>query len=78
MTSWPRLRETTALVLWRRLPRAFDAVTAPAGTGEYWATGKVKAKLIDVLQKLVREHQERRARITDDEVREWMQIRRII
>lgn len=45
------------------------------GSGEYWSTGKVKEKLISVLQKLVAEHQERRAKITDEEVRKWMQER---
>ena len=42
------------------------------GSGEYWATGKVKARLIVVLQELVAQHQERRAQITDDDIRKWM------
>ena len=48
------------------------------GRGEYGTTGKVKAKLVEVLQKLVAEHQERRAKITDDVVRKWMQERSIV
>jgi tryptophanyl-tRNA synthetase len=49
-----------------------------SGKGDFWSTSKVKARLIEVLQKLVAEHQERRARISDDEVREWMKERRIV
>lgn len=49
-----------------------------SGSGEYWSTGKVKARLIEVLQDLVAKHQERRARITDDEVRKWMVQRSIV
>jgi len=49
-----------------------------SGSGEYWSTGKVKARLIEVLQDLVAKHQERRARITDDEVRKWMVQRSIL
>merc|ERR1712039_1078471 len=48
-----------------------------SGTGEYWNTGSVKKRLIVELQRMVKEHQERRARITDDEVREWMQVRKL-
>jgi len=48
------------------------------GSGEYWSTGKVKARLITLLQDLVAKHQERRAKITDDEVREWMAQRSIL
>jgi len=43
-----------------------------SGSGEYWSTGKVKAKLIEVLKELVGAHQERRANISDEEVRKWM------
>jgi tryptophanyl-tRNA synthetase len=43
-----------------------------SGTGEYWSTGIVKDKLIDVLKKLVAAHQERRSKISDDDVRKWM------
>ena len=49
-----------------------------SGSGEYWSTGKVKARLITLLQGLVAEHQERRAKITDDEVRKWMAQRSIL
>jgi len=49
-----------------------------SGSGEYWSTGKVKAKLIQVLQDLVADHQKRRATITDDEVRKWMAQRSIL
>ena len=49
-----------------------------SGTGEYWSTGKVKARLVEVLQELVAAHQERRAKVTDEEVRKWMTERSII
>jgi len=49
-----------------------------SGTGEYWSTGKVKERLIEVLQELVASHQERRAKVTDDEVRKWMAERSIV
>lgn len=49
-----------------------------SGKGDYWSTGSVKARLIEVLQKLVSEHQERRAKITDEEVRKWMKERSIV
>jgi tryptophanyl-tRNA synthetase len=49
-----------------------------SGSGEYWSTGKVKGRLIEVLQELVAGHQERRARISDDEVRKWMEQRSIL
>jgi tryptophanyl-tRNA synthetase len=48
------------------------------GQGEYWSTGKVKEKLITVCQDLVAAHQERRAKITDEEVRKWMTERSIL
>jgi tryptophanyl-tRNA synthetase len=49
-----------------------------SGSGEYWSTGKVKARLIALLQELVAAHQERRANITDDDVRKWMAQRSIV
>jgi tryptophanyl-tRNA synthetase len=49
-----------------------------SGSGEYWSTGKVKQKLIDVVKELVAAHQERRARITDEEVQKWMTERSIL
>jgi tryptophanyl-tRNA synthetase len=48
------------------------------GSGEYWSTGMVKQKLVGVLQELVGSHQERRVKITDDEVRKWMTERCIL
>lgn len=45
------------------------------GSGEYWSTNRVKERLITVLQDLVAQHQQRRALITDEEVRKWMQPR---
>ena len=49
-----------------------------SGSGEYWSTGKVKQRLIQVLQDIVAKHQERRAQVTDEEVREWMKERCIL
>ena len=49
-----------------------------SGRGEYWSTGKVKARLIELLQDLVAKHQEHRSKITDDEVRKWMAQRSIL
>jgi tryptophanyl-tRNA synthetase len=49
-----------------------------SGQGEYWSTSSVKARLIKLLQEIVAEHQARRAQITDDEVRKWMQERSIV
>jgi tryptophanyl-tRNA synthetase len=48
------------------------------GTGEYWSTGAVKAKLVEVLLNVVGEHQKRREKVTDDTVREWMKERCIL
>jgi tryptophanyl-tRNA synthetase len=49
-----------------------------SGSGEYWSTGNVKARLVRCLQDLVREHQKRRSHLTDETVREWMAERRIV
>jgi len=38
-------------------------------------TGEVKKILIDCLQKIIGEHQERRNKVTDEMVREYMKIR---
>ena len=46
-----------------------------AGAGEYWATSVVKAKLVQVLQDMIAEHQARRAKVTDEEVLAWMAVR---
>jgi len=49
-----------------------------SGKGEdYWNTGQVKNKLIEVLKVLVKRHQEIRAKITDEEVAEWMAVRKL-
>eukprot|EP00581_Thalassiosira_minuscula_P010666 CAMPEP_0183724108 /NCGR_PEP_ID=MMETSP0737-20130205/17279_1 /TAXON_ID=385413 /ORGANISM="Thalassiosira miniscula, Strain CCMP1093" /LENGTH=833 /DNA_ID=CAMNT_0025954589 /DNA_START=101 /DNA_END=2599 /DNA_ORIENTATION=+ len=42
-----------------------------SGSGEFWSTGLVKAKLVGVLKELVEEHQERRGKVTEEVVREW-------
>merc|ERR1739842_51016 len=38
-------------------------------------TGEIKAELIGVLQKLVAAHQERKAQVTDEDVKEYMRPR---
>lgn len=38
-------------------------------------TGEVKGKLIEVLGELVGEHQRRRAEVTDDTIRQFMEVR---
>lgn len=48
-----------------------------SGQGEYWCSSKVKERLASILQELVAEHQERRAKVTDEEVRKWMEERRL-
>lgn len=47
------------------------------GTGKYWSTGEVKNRLIEELKVLVAEHQERRSKVTDEVVREWMSVREL-
>lgn len=47
------------------------------GQGEYWNTGSVKNRLIKELQELVGAHQERRAKVTDEVVAEWMKVRKL-
>ena len=49
-----------------------------SGKGEYWSTGLVKAKLVDVLKTLVSDHQSRRKNVTEDVVEEWMSERCIL
>lgn len=46
-----------------------------SGSGEFWSTGAVKARLVKVLQDIVRRHQCERAKVSDDVVREWMMER---
>ena len=40
-------------------------------------TGELKTELITVLQKLIAEHQERRARVTDEQVKRFMVPRKL-
>lgn len=40
-------------------------------------TGFLKKELIEVLQKLIAAHQERRAKVTDDVVKEFMRPRKL-
>ena len=40
-------------------------------------TGEVKKELIGVLQKLVKNHQEKRAAVTDEMVKEFMRVREL-
>lgn len=49
-----------------------------SGSGEYWSTAVVKRRLIEVLKDLVAQHEERRAKVTDEEVRKWMAERSIV
>lgn len=46
-----------------------------SGQGEYWNTFSVKKRLVTLLTKIVKEHQARRAKITDEEVASWMAVR---
>ena len=46
-----------------------------SGQGDYWATGLVKKELIEILKGIVSSHQERREKVTDEVVEEWMKIR---
>lgn len=48
-----------------------ERITEAYSTGKM-LTGEVKQRLITLLQDLVRQHQERRAQVTDDMVREFM------
>jgi len=48
-----------------------------SGQGEYWNTGSVKDRLVVELQARVKEHQQRRDKITDAEVAEWMEVREL-
>jgi tryptophanyl-tRNA synthetase len=49
-----------------------------SGKGEFWSTGLVKAKLVEVLKHLVSDHQHRRKNVTENVVREWMSERCIL
>ena len=48
------------------------------GSGKFWSTGKVKARLVEVLKVIVGAHQERRAKVTEEVVLEWMKERCIV
>jgi tryptophanyl-tRNA synthetase len=48
------------------------------GSGEYWSTGAVKKRLVEVLVELVGQHQARRALISDEDVRRWMTPRNLM
>jgi len=48
-----------------------------SGQGDFWNTGSVKDRLIKELQQIVAAHQVRRAKITDEEVAEWMKVREL-
>ena len=47
------------------------------GSGTYWSTAIVKARLIEVLKEIVDQHQRKREKVTDAIVREWMEERRL-
>eukprot|EP01017_Pseudomicrothorax_dubius_P025514 TRINITY_DN2764_c0_g1_i4.p2 TRINITY_DN2764_c0_g1~~TRINITY_DN2764_c0_g1_i4.p2 ORF type:complete len:109 (+),score=50.01 TRINITY_DN2764_c0_g1_i4:65-391(+) len=53
-----------------------EEIRAGYGKGEI-LTGDVKKELIGILQELVREHQERRAKVTDEIVDKYLEIRPI-
>ena len=46
--------------------------------GEFWSTGAVKGRLVEVLKEIVAEHQQKRDLVTDDVVREWMKERPLL
>ena len=46
-----------------------------SGSGEFWSTGVVKARLVKVLKDIVQKHQRERANVSDEVVREWMMQR---
>ena len=48
-----------------------------SGKGKYWCTSMVKNKLIEVLKEVVKEHNVRRSKVTDEVVLEWMKERRL-
>jgi tryptophanyl-tRNA synthetase len=48
-----------------------------SGQGDFWNTGSVKDRLIVELKKIVGEHRQRRDKITDEEVAEWMKVREL-
>lgn len=48
------------------------------GSGEFWSTAKVKARLVEVLKEVVDCHQAKRQTITDEVVLDWMKERLIV
>jgi len=48
-----------------------------SGSGEFWATGMVKNRLIELLQGIVANHQSKRLLVTDETVTEWMVERKL-
>jgi len=48
-----------------------------SNTGAYKEPASVQRRLITLLQQMVKTHQERRAKITDEEVAEWMAVRKL-
>jgi tryptophanyl-tRNA synthetase len=48
-----------------------------SGQGDFWNTGSVKTRLVAELQKIVGDHQERRSKVSDEEVAEWMAVREL-
>lgn len=49
-----------------------------SGSGEFWSTSIVKARLVEVLKEIVGKHQKRRADVTEEVVFKWMQERSIV
>jgi tryptophanyl-tRNA synthetase len=48
-----------------------------SGTGKYWSTGEVKARLVQELKDIVKIHQKDRAKIDLKEVQSWMSVREL-
>jgi len=48
-----------------------------SGSGEFWNTGSVKKRLVQLLQDIVSKHVAARSKITDAEVAEWMAVREL-
>ena len=46
-----------------------------SGSGHYWNTAAVKAKLVSVLQDLIAQHQAKRNAVTDAQLDEWFALR---
>jgi len=48
-----------------------------SGQGDFWNTGSVKDRLVRELQRIVQEHRARREEVTDEEVADWMRVRKL-